>query len=176
VTGYEPIERVEERRGVQRPEHVSRGLGQPDLREERDAATGVAGNRCPVAEHEPPAFVPRLFGHTCEQAAGLFIGERQKRQLFVSVEPGDDTRRPPAELSGAGIEQNRARKRRYRHVISLRVSRHRQEPTSSNSRAAGGDDSARVRGGAGVVTQALPVPKTYPPIETTSDSLRGSTT
>jgi hypothetical protein len=61
------------------------------------------------------------------------VCERQQRQLFVSVEPGDDTRRPPAEPSGAGIEKDRPRKRRDRHVISMRGSWHRQEPTASNS-------------------------------------------
>jgi hypothetical protein len=101
VAGHDLVERIEERRSVQHPEHASQAPGQPDLGEERDGAAGVAGNRRPVAEHEPPAFVPRFFGHSCEQAARLFVGERQQSQLLVSVEPGDDTRRPPAELSGA---------------------------------------------------------------------------
>jgi hypothetical protein len=133
VAGYELVERVDERRDAQRPERACQGPGQPDLCEERDAAARVAGNRRPVATHEPPAFVPRVFGHGYEQAAGLVVCERQQSQLFVSVEPGDDTRRPPAEPSGAGIEQDRPRKRRDRHVINMRGSWHRQEPTASNS-------------------------------------------
>jgi hypothetical protein len=132
VAGYELVERVDERRDAQRPERACQGPGQPDLCEERDAAARVAGNRRPVATHEPPAFVPRVFGHGYEQAAGLVVCERQQSQLFVSVEPGDDTRRPPAEPSGAGIEQDRPRKRRDRHVIGMRPW-HRQEPTASNS-------------------------------------------
>jgi hypothetical protein len=124
VAGYDLVERVDERRGVQRPEHACHRSREPDLGEERDAASGVAGNQRPVAEDEPPAFVPRFFDHGRKQSAGLIIRERQQSELFASVEPGDDTRRPSAELSRAGIEQHRTRKGRDRHVLGVRVSRH----------------------------------------------------
>jgi hypothetical protein len=104
VTGHDLVERVDERRGVQRSEDASQWAGQPDLREERDAAAGVAGDRRSVARDEPPAFASRFLGYAREQTPGLVIGEGQQSQLFVSVEPGDYTRRPPAELSGTRIE------------------------------------------------------------------------
>ena len=40
---------------------------------------------------------------------GLFIRERKQCQFLVSVESGDDPRRPTTEPSAARIEQNRAR-------------------------------------------------------------------
>jgi hypothetical protein len=49
----------------------------------------------------------------------------------VSVEPGDDTRRPAAELSGAREEENGAPKARDRHIVGVRVSCHRQSLTPS---------------------------------------------
>jgi hypothetical protein len=100
VTGYDLVERVDERRGVQRSEDASQRAGQPDLGEERNASAGVAGDRRSVAQDEPPAFAPRFLGHSFEQVPGLVIGEGQQPQLLVSVEPRDDMRRPPAELSG----------------------------------------------------------------------------
>ena len=124
MAGCDLVERVDERRGVQRSDYASQRPGQPHLGEDRDSASGVAGNGRSVAEDEPPAFVPRLLGYASEQATGLSIGERQQSQLFESVEPGDDTRRPPAELSGAGIEQNRSREARDRRVVSVCVSSH----------------------------------------------------
>jgi len=86
---------------MERSERTSHGPGQPNLGEERDASSGVAGNRRSVPEDEPPAVVPRSFGHACEQAGGLVVAKRQESELFVPVEPCDDTRRPPAELSGS---------------------------------------------------------------------------
>jgi hypothetical protein len=112
-------------------EHSSDRPREPDLGEQRYAASGVTGNRRPVGENQPPALVPRVLGHACKQAASLFICQRKERQLFASVKPGDDTRRPPAELSGGGVEQNRARQGRHRHIVGMRVSTHPQERTSS---------------------------------------------
>jgi len=86
---------------MERSERTSHWQGQPDLGEERNASSGVAGNRRSVPEDEPPAVVPRSFGHGCEQAACLVVAKRQESQLFVPVEPRDGTRRPPAELSGS---------------------------------------------------------------------------
>jgi hypothetical protein len=111
VTGYDFVERVDERRRAEWLEHASDGLRQPDFGQEPNAASGVTGNRGPVTENEPPAFEPGAFGHTCEQAAGLLIVQRKQCHFFASVEPGDDTRRAPAELSGAGIEHHRAKER-----------------------------------------------------------------
>jgi hypothetical protein len=52
---------------------------------------------------------PGIFRDACEQVVGLLIVQRKQRQLFVSVEPDDAPRRPPAEPSGAGIEHHRAK-------------------------------------------------------------------
>jgi hypothetical protein len=130
------LDGVDEHRAAQRSKRASDRPCETDLSQERDASSGIAGNRRSVPEDEPPALVPRLFGHVCEQAAGLIIGEWQKSQLVVSVEPGDDTRRPPAELSGPGVEQNRARQTRDRRIVGVRAASHPAEPTSSTFPAA----------------------------------------
>jgi hypothetical protein len=109
VSGYDLVEGVDERGGAERSERPLQRPRQPDLGEERHAATRVAGDGRPVAKDQPPAFVARFLGHVSEEAAGCFVGQRQQSELFSPVEPGDDTRRPPAELSGAGIEQDRTR-------------------------------------------------------------------
>ena len=124
MAGYRLVELVDERGGVDRSERAPQWPGHPDLGEERDAAAVVAGDQRPVREDEPPALVPRLLGYACEQPAGFVVRERQERQFFASVEPGDDTRRPPAELSGARLEQDRARLARDRHVGGVDVSCH----------------------------------------------------
>jgi hypothetical protein len=46
---------------------------QPDLGQERRAAPGITGDRSSVAEDEPKASEPRIFGHAGKQAAGLLI-------------------------------------------------------------------------------------------------------
>jgi hypothetical protein len=110
VTGYDLVECVDDRRPVHCAEQVFRRPRQPDLGQERGAAPCVPGNRSSVAVDEPKASEPRILGHAGEQAAGLLIVQRKERDPLVSVEPDDDTRRPPTELSGAVIEQDRAKK------------------------------------------------------------------
>ena len=68
------------------------------------AAALVARNERPVAKDEPPAVTAFVFRHGGEESPGFGIGEREQTQLTVPVDPGDDTRRPPTELSGAGVE------------------------------------------------------------------------
>jgi hypothetical protein len=125
VTGYDLVERVDEHRRVQRSEHASQRPGQSHLGEERDASSSVAGNRRPLPEDEPPAFIPRFLGHGHKQTAGLIIVERKQSQLFATVEPGGDTRRPPAELSSSGIEQNRPREASVPRVVNMHASSQR---------------------------------------------------
>ena len=43
------------------------------------------------------------------EAGTVTFGGKVGGQLFVSVEPDDAPRRPPAELSGAGIEHHRTK-------------------------------------------------------------------
>jgi hypothetical protein len=104
VTGYDLVECVDDRRPVYCAEHVFHRPRQPNLGQERAAAPGVTGDGSSVAEDEPKASEPRIFGHAGQQEAGLLIVQRKERNRFVSVEPDDDTRRPPTELSGAVIE------------------------------------------------------------------------
>jgi len=40
----------------------------------------------------------------------LVVVEREQRELLAAVDDGDDTRRPAAEPSAAGIQQNRTGK------------------------------------------------------------------
>jgi hypothetical protein len=109
VTGHDLVQRIDERRRVECSERTSHRPRQPDFGQEHNAAPGVTCNRSPVTENEPPAFEPGIYGDACEQAACLLIVQRKQRQLFVSVEPDDAPRRPPAELSGAGIEHHRTK-------------------------------------------------------------------
>jgi hypothetical protein len=108
VAGHDLVERVDDRRRVDCPERPSHRPRQADFGQERDAAPGVTGDRGSVADNEPPAFEPGVFGHACEETTGLLIRKGKNRDFVVSVEPDDDTRRPPAELSGAVIEHHGA--------------------------------------------------------------------
>lgn len=110
VTGHGPVQRIDERRRVECSERTSHRPRQPDFGQEHNAAPDVTCNRSPVTENEPPAVEPGILGDACEQAACLLIVQRKQRQLFVSVEPDDAPRRPPAELSGVGIEHHRAKR------------------------------------------------------------------
>jgi hypothetical protein len=110
VTRYDLVEGVDDRRCVECPERACDWLRQPDFAQERCAAPGVTGDRSSVADDEPKAPESLIFGHVGEQAACLVIGQRKERNLFVLVELDDDTRRPPAELSGAVVEQDRAKR------------------------------------------------------------------
>lgn len=127
MPSYEFVERVHERRRLDRAQYKAERAGQPDLGEECDAPTGVAGKQGPVAEDEPPALTARLLGYGREQTARFLVSEREQRQRFVPVDRGDDPRRPPAELSATRIEQNWAREARpwrdtriWGHRASLR--------------------------------------------------------
>jgi hypothetical protein len=50
-----------------------------------------------------------LLWHRVEEAPRLLVGEREQCEFLASIERGDDPHRPAAELSTAGVEQNRAR-------------------------------------------------------------------
>jgi hypothetical protein len=106
VAGHELVERVEEGRGAEGPQRAPERAHRTHFEEQSDAASGIARDGRAVPEDEPPALVARVIGHRREQTSGFLVGQRQQRQLFTSVELGDDPRRPPTELSGAGVEQN----------------------------------------------------------------------
>jgi hypothetical protein len=72
------VDGVDEHRAAQRSKRASDRPCETDLSQERDASSGIAGNRRSVPEDEPPALVPRLFGHVCEQAAGLIIASGKR--------------------------------------------------------------------------------------------------
>jgi hypothetical protein len=122
MTSHELVERIHEPTRPNGAQDPRERAGQTDLGEERHAPSCIPWNRSAVAENDPPTVVPGLFGYRREQAVGFCLLEREERQLFVPVEPGDDPRRPAAELSAPGIEQNRARKgdgRRHVRVGSV---------------------------------------------------------
>jgi hypothetical protein len=77
MPGYEPVEGVDDRRRAERAQHASETTGDPDLLEERHAASCIPRYRRAVAEDEPPTFVPRVVDHGGKEASGLVIGERQ---------------------------------------------------------------------------------------------------
>lgn len=106
---HEPVEPVEEPRQPERAEDTPERSGKPDLGQEHQAPAVIARDRGTIAEHEPPALAALVLGYPSEQSGGFLVGERQQRQLVPSVERGDDPRRPSAELSAAGIKEDRAR-------------------------------------------------------------------
>lgn len=121
MTGGNLVERVDERRGTKRSEHAFERSCECDFAEERHAAAGIAGNRGPIAQDEPPAFIARFFGDVCEQARGLIIAQPYEGELLVSVEPDDDTRPPTAEPSSSGVEKHWAREALGARIVRVRV-------------------------------------------------------
>jgi hypothetical protein len=101
IAGYELVETVDEYRRVKRSQHAPEWTSEPELREHRHTPSRVAGHRSAVAEHKPPTLTPRFLGHGGKEAVGFRIVERKESQLLLSVERGDDTRRPAAEPSAA---------------------------------------------------------------------------
>ena len=111
---------------MHRTQQAAERSGEPDFSEERDRAAGVARNRRPVSENEPPALAAGILRYGRDQAAGLLVSEREQGKLFAAVELGDDTRRPAAELSGAGVKKDGPREglddcpTTRRHAASVR--------------------------------------------------------
>jgi hypothetical protein len=132
VARNELVEPVDEHRRADRSQHTSEWPRQPHLGKERHAAALVARNERPVAKDEPPAVTAFVFRHGGEESPGFVIGEREQTELTVPVDPGDDTRRPPAELSGAGVEEYRTREPSDRHLRDQGVVGHRQRVTLDN--------------------------------------------
>lgn len=126
MAGYDLVERIYERGGVERSQDPRQRPGQLELCEQCDTSSGVAGNCRSIAEDEPPAILARFVRDGREQLARRRIGERQQRQLVTPVEAGDDTRRPAAEPSGARVKQNRTRKAYGWTGVGPRFFRHRQ--------------------------------------------------
>lgn len=108
ILSHQPVKQVDERRQSERAKGAAERSGELDLGKEHDAPTPVARDWRAIAEYEPPTFAAPILRHRGEQAPGLLIGERKQCQFLASVERGDDPRRPTAEPSAAGIEQNRA--------------------------------------------------------------------
>jgi hypothetical protein len=121
----ERVESVDERRCPQDEEHRAERPGQANLHEESHAASRIPWNRRSIPRNEPPAVVPRLLGDAREQPSGFFIGQPEQRELLAAVPSSDDTRRPPAEPSGAGVEEDGASELRLaldvRHAVTVRT-------------------------------------------------------
>jgi hypothetical protein len=125
---HQLVQRVENPRGASGSKQSPKRACQPDLDEEGHAAATVARNRRSVSTDEPPALVARRPGHRREQASGLLGVDWEQGKLLAAVERGDDTRRPTAEPSAPGIEQNRARKASGVRHLWLQALRHSEEP------------------------------------------------
>lgn len=101
VAGDELVEGIDERLRLKDSKKPSQRAGESHLREECDAAACVAWHERSVLEDEPPAVVPLVLGRVGEQLSSRVVGEREKSQLVPAIESRDDTRREPAEPSGA---------------------------------------------------------------------------
>jgi hypothetical protein len=73
--------------------------------EELDAARAASDDGA-VGHREMPRRESLGLVHCLEQRCRLGSAHRQERELVVSVEPCDGTRREPAEASAGGVEQN----------------------------------------------------------------------
>ena len=92
------------------PQDAAERSGELDLSKEHDASARVARDWRAIAEYEPPTFAAPFLWHRGEQAPRLLIREPKQCEFLALVERGDDPRRPAAEPSAAGIEQNWARR------------------------------------------------------------------
>jgi hypothetical protein len=110
----EPVEGVEQRRGVRGAQQPREAASRRQLGEEGERAAAIARDGRAVTADEPPALAALLLRDLTEQARGFLVGERQQRQVAATVDSGDATRRPATEPSGPRIEQHRAPKRRVR--------------------------------------------------------------
>jgi hypothetical protein len=107
VTRKALVSGIEQSAGVRGTQQPAERQRHAQLEQQGERAAVVTGDERAVAENEPPAFAPRVLGHAREQRARFLVAEGQQRELASAVEPGDDTRRPPAELSPTRVEQDR---------------------------------------------------------------------
>jgi hypothetical protein len=96
-----PVERVEDRGQSEHAQQPAERPRQLHLGKERETPAAVARDWRAVPKHDPPALAAPLLGNRHEQAIRLFVGLRKQREFLAAVEPGDDPRRPAAELSAA---------------------------------------------------------------------------
>jgi len=101
VPGDELVEGIDDRLRPNDSKEQSQRPGESQLCEKCDAASCVARYGCGVPQNEPPAVVPPRRGNVGEQLNSRVVGERKKGQLVPTIESRGDTRREPAEPSGA---------------------------------------------------------------------------
>jgi hypothetical protein len=106
VSGNDLVYPVDERREPAGAKKPAERAGEPDLAEQNNAPATVPRDRRAVTENDPPALPSPLFGYAGEQPAGFLVREREQGAPRRD-DPGDDPRRPSAELSLSGTEQGR---------------------------------------------------------------------
>jgi hypothetical protein len=124
ILGHQFVECVDDWRQSKRRQDTAERSGELDLSKEQHAPTPIARDRRAITEYKPPAFTAPFLWHRGEQAARLVIRERKQCEFLAPVKRGDDPRRPTAEPSAAGIEQNRAREEMGGHYAGARVLGH----------------------------------------------------
>ena len=139
------VERVDDGRQPKRSQPAPAPAREPHRGQEHHAPALVSRDEGPIAKHQPPAFASSGFRHLGQQFTGPLVGEWQQGHFSVSVDGGDDPRRPTTEPSAAGIEQNRSRKLIYQQG-GVALSRHHETeqrfaPASSASRSTIGASS-----------------------------------
>jgi hypothetical protein len=112
VARHKPVDNVDEPWQPERFKQPAEGSRQPDLRKQSHATSAVAADGCAIAQNKPPAFVALFLWDCREHVLDLGVRQREKGQLLASIDGGDDPRRPTAEPSAVGIEQNRTWKGR----------------------------------------------------------------
>jgi hypothetical protein len=94
---------------------------------------GPVADEPPVGEHEAPAGEPLPLGKRRDQVRGSLVAEAEIRQLVVAIERGDDPRRPAAEASVVGVEEDRTKRgARHARYAAVGLPAGVKRPTSSS--------------------------------------------
>jgi hypothetical protein len=109
MAGDELVEGIDERVRTNGSKKPSQRPGESQLYQQRDAASCVSWQGCPVPGNQPPALVSAWLGNPGKQPNRLVVGEREQGELAPTIESRDGTRRETTEASGARVEQHRAR-------------------------------------------------------------------
>jgi hypothetical protein len=118
MAGDEPIGGIEDAVGDDAEEAPERP-GQPQ-RDGELARAGAVTDRRAARTHEVPGRVALALGQVREERRRIVVAHGQKGELLIAVEPGDDTRRPPAETS-VGVVDEGGVGRSDGHLASLRA-------------------------------------------------------
>jgi hypothetical protein len=118
VPGEELVDCIDQAGKAEHAKESSKRARDANPLEDDDTATSVSGNESAIRKHQPPTLSSSLFRNRGEKALCLFVCQWKQCERGFAIEPGDDPRRPAAEPSRAGVEQDGTSKK-WRVVGSL---------------------------------------------------------